>query len=429
MAESDFTPLYPDVLGLVTGGTRVSLDALQFALGIFPKQVFVNQPFEALLILQNRLDAELPLKIAVRLPSADRSGGVVVVDTPQAQIALKLPPGEVGVLHLPLVVRPPTQPGNGFPVRVTIRARMPEVGRLIRTPTGGVAPSVLSISPFKLQALREVTFSGSTWNAQHEVITAAFDVAPMRIGTVPEMPQTRYEPLWTYKQMEKERELVLARVEDARTLAQSSLYSGCYPALKREVKERFAARGMPLHPGEVMGIAKMMAYAVDESPILEQIDVERTRWFMALCQVLAADPELYESVDRNEIIATHVFDEVLYESIILGFRVLQTKVRENLGNQQERIEYTNRVLNWWGGNGDADLSYVYLPLAMAGLSVHRLVRHATRENPWEIIDNLEEAMNGRIRLADSANVVIFEMLAELLDQAKRGLTAQRIQRE
>jgi hypothetical protein len=145
--------------------------------------------------------------------------------------------------------------------------------------------------------------------------------------------------------------------------------------------------------------------------------------------VLAAEPELYEATDRNEIIATRIFDEVLYEAIVLGFRVLQTKVRENLGNQQERLEYTNRVLNWWGGTGEPDLSYVYLPLAMAGLSVHRLVRHGTRENPWEIVDNLEEAMNGRIRLADSANVVIFEMLAELLDQAKRALIAQRIQRE
>lgn len=429
MADLDFTPLYPDVLGLVTGGTRVSLDALQFALGIFPKQVFVNQPFEALLILQNRMDVDLQVRIAVRLPTADRSGGVVVIDTPHAQIPLKLPAAEVGVLHLPLLVRPPTNPSNGFPVRVTVRARMPESGRVIRTPTGGVAPSVLSISPFKLQALREVSFGASTWNAQHEVITAAFDVAPMRIGSAPEMPDTRYEPLWTYKQFEKERELVLARVDDARTLANAALYSGCYPVMKREVAERFAARGIPLHPGEVMGIAKMMAYAVDESPMLEQIDVERTRWFMALCQVLAAEPELYEATDRNEIIATRIFDEVLYEAIVLGFRVLQTKVRENLGNQQERLEYTNRVLHWWGGTGEPDLSYVYLPLAMAGLSVHRLVRHGTRENPWEIVDNLEEAMNGRIRLADSANVVIFEMLAELLDQAKRALIAQRIQRE
>lgn len=428
MVDLEFTPFYPDVLGAVTGGSRIAHDALQFALGVFPTQVFISQPFEALLMLQNCLDAELPIKVGVRLPTTDRKGAVAVIDTPQQQVNLKLSAGEVGILRIPIIARPPTQAGAGFPVRISIRYKAPEGAKVVRTPTGGVAPSVLSISPFKLQALREVSFTNSQWNPQTETISAAFDIAAMRMPNVVEMPNTRYEALWTQKQMRKEMELVQARVEDARLLAQSSLYSGCYGVFKREVAERFEVHGMILHPAEAMAIAKMMAYAVDEAPVLDQIDVERTRWFVALCQVLAGEPNLLDTLDRNEIIGTRVFDEVLYEAIMLGFRILQSKVRENLGNMQERIEYANRVLHWWAGSGDADLSYIYLPLAMAGLSVNRLVRHAVRENPWEVVDGLEEAMNGRIRLADSANVVIFEMLSDLIEQGKRALIAARIQR-
>lgn len=430
MAEGhrQFRPFYPDVLGAVTGGTRIALDKLQFALGIFPQQVYINQPFEALLILQSMVDAEMQVKVGIRLPTTDKRGGVAVIETPTPQITLKLGPGEVGILRAPIVGRPPTQPGKDFPLRLAVRYRVPENSHPVRPPAGGAPPSVLTISPFKLQVLRDVDFSGQVWNESSESISTTFELAPNRLPQAAPVPKMRYEALWTRDYMADETRLAMARIEDARQLAQSSLYSGTYEAFKVRVEERFAARGMPLHPGEVMGIAKIMAYVIDEAPLLEQIEPEETRWFMALCQVLAHDPDLIENMDRNDIIAQYVFDEVLYDAIFMGFHVLQTKVNENLGSKQERIEYANRLLSWWNGRSEPDLSYIYLPLVLAGVGVHRLVRHASRENPWELIDNLEEAMHGRIRLADTERVVVFDMLESLLDQTARGLRAQRIDR-
>lgn len=426
--QREFKPFYPDVLGAVTGGKRITLEKLQFALGVFPRQVFVNQPFEALIVLQSMVNTEMQVKVAVRLPDSDKRGNPAVIDTPNAQISIKLSPGEVGILRVPIIARPPTNPGKDFPLRLAVRYRTEETSSFVRPPGGGAPPSVLSISPFKLQVLRDIEFSGHTWNESAEIVTAYFDIAPKRISGLPQMPRTRYEELWSHEQMSKEIVLAKARLEDARLLAQSSRYSGSYPALLDAVEERFAERGMPLHPGEIMAVAKMMAYTLDEAPSLEQIDVEQTRWFLALCQVLAHNPELIDTQDRNELIAHYVFNELLYEAILMGFRVIEHKISENLGSQQERIAYANRILNWWAGRGDADLSYIYLPLVLGGLTINRLVRHMSGENPWEIVDNLREAMAGRVRLADGDNIIIFDMLEEQLDEHARHLRAQRIER-
>ncbi len=427
-AQRDFRPFYPDVLGAITGGTRITMEKIQFALGIFPQQVYINQPFEAVLVLQSMIDVEMNIKIGIQLPSSDKRGNLVVLETPTPQINIKLSGGEVGILRAPIVGRPPTQPGKDFPLRVALRYRAPENVNFVRPPTGGAPPSVLTISPFKLQVLRDVAFEGHTWNNSSELITTYFELAPKRIPQPPALPKARYEALWTRDQMADEIRLAKERIEDARQLAQSSLYSGTYESFKAVVEDRFAARGMPLHPGEVMAIAKMMAYVIDEAPVLEQIEPENTRWFMSLCQVLAHDPDLMEDMDRNDIIAQYVFDDVMYEAVFMGFRILETKVNENLGSKRERIEYANRILGWWAGRGEPDLSYIYLPLVLGGLAVHRLVRHASRENPWEMLDALEEAMRGRMRLADTDSVVVFNMLEDLLEQAARGLRAQRIDR-
>ena len=56
---------------------------------------------------------------------------------------------------------------------------------------------------------------------------------------------------------------------------------------------------MPLHPGEVIAVAKMITYTFDEGLELEPgFHVEESQWFNALCQVLAYDENL-EDLDKG----------------------------------------------------------------------------------------------------------------------------------
>ncbi|MBI1277651.1 MAG: hypothetical protein GC179_05950 [Anaerolineaceae bacterium] len=420
-------PLYPDVLGSITGGARISMDKLQCALGIFPTQTYMNQPVEVILILQNMVDQPMQIKVGLQLPSQDKKGHPVVIDTAQKTLAVSMRPGEVGVLRIPIIPLPPTQAGTGFPVRVAVRYRTPNEGHPVRPPAGGAPPSVLSISSFKLQALREVAFSAHTWNESAEIITTYFDIAPKRTPPIGQDLQPKYESLWTMQEMVEERELVQAKLEDAQRVATSLTRNTVYVPMMMAVEEHFAERGMPLHPGEMRAIAKMMTYTLDEGLELEPgFSMEDSRWFLTLCQVLAHNPDL-ENIDRGELVTKYLFEAALYDSILLGFSTIDPKVKEDLGDAAERVNYANRVLAWFAGEGDPDPSYIYLPLAMGGVVVNMLVA-SKDENPWLVVDQLTEANRGRARLASGEVATIFKVMDSLLNQAEDALRRARVNR-
>jgi hypothetical protein len=420
-------PLYPDVLGAITNGIRISMDKLQVAQGIFPKSTYLNQPVELILILQSMVDQSMQVKIGLQFAAEDRNGHPVVIDADRKTITLGLRPGEVGVLRIPIVPLPPTQAGSNFPVRVAVRYRTPAEGRAVRPPSGGAPPTVLSISSFKLQALRDVQFAAHTWNQSAEIITSYFDIFPKRTSPASHDLKPRYESLWTMEEMAEERALVRSRVEDANRLASGLTRVHIYRALLESVDERFANRGMPLHPGEAKAIAKMLTYTLDEGLDLEAgFSMEESRWFQTLCQVLAHDPELVNAAPA-EIVVRYLFDAALYDSVLLGFSVIDPKVKEDLGDQSERINFANRLLTWFGGQGEPDLSYVYLPLAMGGVVINNIVT-LRNDNPWIMIDELQEATRGRVRLATGEIVTIFKMMDRLLDAAEDELRRSRVNR-
>lgn len=425
-----FGGVYPDVLGGITGGGRIVSEDLQYAVGISPMQAFINQPLEVVVPLQSMVDQPLQVKVSVRMPTRDKKGNSVFMEAGQTAMTVNLRPGEVGVLRIPIIAHPPTPAGRGYRVQVAVRHRGSDNSIKVRPPDGGPPPSVLTISPFRLQVLQDINFITKRPPKNADVITATFDLAPKRLPRPDtDSMKPKYDTLWASEQMKEEEKLARARIGDARQIALGLGHPASYWELLDQVKERFAQRSMPLHPGEIAAIAKIMAYTVDEAPELEkQMSVESTHWFRTLCQVLAHDESIHD-LPRSELLAKYVFDAILLDSIEMGFHVLQPKVKEKLGNAEERLNYANRLLTWFAGYGVPDLSYVYLPLALAGLVVHRLVTLNVRENPWILIDDLTEAMKGRKRLAGSEEAtIIFKMLSDLLEEQRRIVTSQRIER-
>jgi hypothetical protein len=427
MNPISFDPIYPDVLGAITGGTRISIDQLQCALGIFPLQTYINQPVEIVLILQNMVDQPMQIKVGVQLPTEDKKGRPVVMDIPKKTLSLGLRPGEVGVLRTPIVPRPPTQPGSRFPVRVAVRFRTPKPGRRVRPFSGGPPPNILSISSFKLQVLRDVQFSAETWHHSTDILTTYFDIAPRIMPDIPRDLKARYESLWTHEELPDVRELAQARIEDARRVANSLTRTAVYGPLRDAIDERFALRGQPLHPGEATAIAKMMTYTLDEGLELEPgFSVEESQWFKTLCQMLAYD-ETIEDLSKGQLVVQYLFEAALFDAIMLGFGVIQPRVKEDLGDQNERAQYANRVLSWLAGQGEPDLSYVYLPLVMGAFLINELA-NVKPENPWTMIDLMREALRGRRRLFTGEKVALFNMTADLLAMGEEMLRRARIAR-
>ncbi len=420
-----FQPMYPDVLGAITGGARISMNDLQFALGLFPQRTYLNQPIEVIVILQNMVDQNMQVRVSVNLPPEDKRGYPLVVDIPRKMVTLGLRPGEVGALRLPIVPLPPTAPGTQFPVRVAVRYRTARPGRPVRPPSGGAPPTMLSISPFKLQVLREVAYAAQAWNQSNEIVTAFFDIAPKIMPDLRGNLKPLYESLWTHEAMHSEIQSVEAHIEDAQRVATGLTRTAVYPALLEAVDERFASRSLPLHPGEAMAIAKMMTYTLDGGLTQEPgFSEEESRWFQTLCQVLAHD-ETVEDWDRGTLAVRYLFDAVLYDAVLLGFWLIQPRLKDDLGSQAERIDYANRLLLWYAGQLPADWSYAYLPLVMGGVVINQLATLKT-DNPWLMLYALREAQKGRARLFTGERVVIFEHMSHLLDHAEDTLRRSRV---
>jgi hypothetical protein len=427
MSKFKLEPIYPDVLGAITGGTRFNIDSLQCAVGIFPNQTYINQPVEVVLILQNMVDQNMQIKVGIQLPTEDKKGRPVVLDTPRKTLSLGLRPGEVGVLRMPVVPRPPTPAVKQLPVRVAVRYRTSQPGRRVRPVTGGPPPSILSISSFKLQVLRDVQFAAQTWHDSTDILTTFFDVAPKI------MPETRsdlkpqYESLWTHEEMVSEQQISESKIDDAYRVASRLTRTSVYYSLLDAVEARFADRGLPLHPGEAIAVAKMMTYTLDEGLDLEPgFSLEESQWFKTVCHLLAYDENL-EDMDKGEFVAHYLFESVLHDAILLAFGVIEPRVREDLGDEEEKIGYANRVLSWIAGQGQPDLSFAYLPLILGAILINELATLKT-ENPWTMMDLLREAARGRQRLFTGERVTIFNMTADLIKFGEESLRRSRVPR-
>lgn len=421
----DFDLIYPDVLGAITDYRRFSVGDIQYGVGVFPAQAFLNQPIEIVVVLQNMSNGDSPTRISLALPTKDRKGNPAHFVSPTLKETVRLRSAEVAVVHIPLMAKAPTQAGRGYRVRVRIENNANAAAKRVRPPDGGPPPSVLAVSPFRINALKDVHFVDEVVN---NVATISVDIASKALPADQQMAlRSSYETLWALNLLKAERQAASEKVELARQVAAGLNQGTPYNAYFEAVQERFGQVGQPLHPGEARAIARMMTYTTEEATTLEHnYDWQNTRWFKQLCQLLAHDEGL-QDLPRNDLFANDLFDAIIYDTAHLAFNVVQGVIKDNLGNLRERATYIDKLLRWLNGSGEPDLNFVYMPLAMGGLVVNPLVRVTPYENPWLVVDQISEAVAGRKTLQGDA-VIVFELMAQILKYAQDDLTTRRIGR-
>lgn len=420
-----FAPLYPDVIRAITSGSRLNLDALHVAAGIFPRSAYLNQPVEIVLILQNMTDQPIDVKIAIQTPARDVNGDPVSIHAPKRGVSLALAAGEVGIQRLPIVAQPPTRATTDLPVRVAIRYREGRNGRQVRPPIGGALPAVLNLSPYKLQALREVDFSDHRWEESQENITLYFNIESRVLGQPPANLRPLYEALWTAAQLPADRARLQETLPKARVVASELTRGELYPVMLKLVGEIFPARGLALLQGEVKAIAKMLSYTLDEVVAVdEHFKIDDARWFQTLTHALAYD-EAIARLDPTVIAGRYLFEAALYDAVLLAFSIIRPRVRVNLGDRTERLVYADKVIDWLAGMEEGEISFIYLPLVLGGVAVNQLVV-ARGEDPWEMIGDLHDAYRQRVRVASGEVLVILDMLDTLLNRAEDDLRRARI---
>ncbi len=415
---------YPDVLGAITGGRRLEMETLQAAVGVHPGVTMHGQPFEVLVLLQSKVDRPQEVALAAQLPLRDSSGRRLSFFLPRRQLKVTLQPGEVGVVHLPVIAQPPTPPAPDYPLIVNLRVKAAPDAAPIRDAGSGRPPSALNISPFRLEVFKQVAFCADGHAGE---LHCRFSLMSGAVPPGTFNPAPKYETLWTLRDFEQERE----HLEQGRVIAERLAFDFTSHTVFYEVEERtraaFAEAGMPLHPAEAVFVAKAITYVFDDAGQYEQIyDLDRSRWFSWLRSLVMQDRAVARRAP-GDLAGGDLYFAALYDAVWVGLPMVEIALNEVYGTPEEHRQYAEEVVRAIQGEA-LELGHAYLPLVMAGVLLNMRVT-VRGENLWNNLDYLQEAMRGRARLYAGRNNPIMVGLAALVESARDLLHRSRVPRE
>ena len=413
-------PALPDIFAALTDERATLAGIVQAALGVFPAVTTLSRPVEGLLLLQNLIDQPLTVQITAHLPGQDTYGNHLSLFTPRPRLSVLLPPAEVGLLHVPVTPQPPGTASNGYYIGVQVDVTPPAKYEMLRPLYGGEKPSLLAISPFRAEVLREVGFSARTDARGHLVVP--FGVLPTAVTGFGDELMPRYEPLWTVRDLKQELARTKEIAGEALAYARDLTAAQLFPVLLSHTRQAFGNAGMPLHLGEAIAMARALAHAMTGPEEEQSATLAHRRWFQRLCWLLAHQPDATKTLDQ---LVQATYPNILYDATLSSFRLVAARIHVNFGSQAEQHDYFEQMMAGLAGHLSLGLEHVYVPLVMAGTALMAEIR-APQENPWTSLEMLEEARDGRIRLADASFHEVFDLLNQLIRQAEESLYQLRL---
>jgi len=427
----------PDILGMFST-TRLTVDGIQCALGVFPHGAAVGQPFEALMLLQNLLDQPVPLSVTIQLPRRDAAGNRIGLFTPQDTVQVTVQGGEVGLLHIPITPQMPTPVGSGHVMNLALDVRRPRTARTIRDANGGRVAGLLPMSPHRFVILQnEVGFGANvrqvpvasnmntgllrtTQTRTLIALSSTFDILPGQFDSQTKDMTARYESLWTPENLQQDQEKYALIEARAHQFSSGLTRSRVYQPLLAETEQRFKQVGVNLLPGELLAISKLLTYVMDDGLELEDgFRMADGRWFQRMTTYLTA-PQVLENTPH---LINLLYPSVMYDAVRLGYHMLARTVREPLGTAADHVAQANQLVSALEYKLPIDMQAVYMPLVMAGTMLHARVK-TNDENLWSSLEQIRSAWQQR-----SASMPTLNALTEsLLQSAEQTLVRTRVPR-
>lgn len=430
---------YPDVLGAITGGARVSMDVLQMAGAVRPRLPAAGQTLELVLLVQNAGDTPVELAAELTLPELDarKQPGRFICDPPRARILLQ--PAEVGAAVFPVRVHPDTALANDYRARFSFDLKTPGKPRRLRHPQGGGAfdPRDLpAASGPWFGALKGLSYEQAKLHGRS--LEVGFSVGPARVVTTPlESRKAQYISLWRASTAVQASTLlhlytpllrgqVLSQLKRANTL----------PPLAQATQAAFGKGGYPLEEAEAMLIAKLMSLILEYAspddthhgyiaagrwaitPLLGRaLDLDHPpevpHWLRALLRLIEQEPRA--ATHTPAALAGPAYFDLLYDAAQLGFDLVQNATGEDVGSPVERDAYATGLLDLLRAGGPLDFSRIYLPLIMGGILINDLLLQP-QERPSDLLHGLAAALERRELSIGPDEQTLFEMTLMLLDR-------------
>jgi hypothetical protein len=420
VSDSQDSINYPDLLGAVTGGSRLNLDVVQGALAVRPSQVPAGRFFEIILLLQNASDIDVDVVAEPVLPVQDKRGKKGLFLTKSTRLLIGLRPAEVGFAALPVSTSPNTAPGPGYPVgvNVTIKHVGKQRPQRVRATDGGGSFMVQGLSEETqghLEALRMLPFYADTGGKKNH-FQAFFEVLPPAVSSLKEL-KPDWISLWTMRDYMDEYVLAQKVWPQAQGVLQQLKRNTVFMPLLKATQARFQACGYALFPPEAIFITKLMTLILETGavqPIPEDPHPEWPHWFIKLCRLLFQEPALATQIEL--LITRLLYGDLCYDTSMYGFTMLSTVANEEFGTLEEISHYSDDIVNALAEGKPLDFSRTYLPMVLGGLIANARVT-MPNEQIRETVFILSKAMDNRRHEKTEENKFIFELAEQLIERA------------
>lgn len=432
------TANFPDVLGAITGGVRANQGVVQIASALRPRVIMAGRPLEMLLLLQNAANVEVQVVAELRLPPTDAKKQKGRIIAKSDALAVRLAPGAVGLITLPLATLPDIAISAGYPIGMEVKAT-PVGGKpqRIRTPDGG--------EPFDLETLpsdKHELVSGLkklTWTAAGSsgVIESTLTVMSGKVGTLPDL-QASFTLLWTPVDTQADNYLLM--------LLGAAIYQQVLPAIKRSevlpvmreyTAKRFANVGYALLPDEIDGIARYLTYLLESAAPSEKqiLDEDRARhnlrayfnadgtvrqdlpkvqlpqWLRDLGRVAFQDARVMQFPVKA--IAHFAYDGLLRDALFEAFHGAEKALAMTFGSPEEHAAYVDVVLEQLREQ-TMTFEKLYLPLMMGAILYGHTIT-LRNERPAGLLMTLRDAAEQREAELDEDSKGVLHLVLRLCD--------------
>mgnify|MGYP005832750875 FL=1 len=392
-------------------------DAVQAALGVNPQHTPAGQNFEALLLLQSTFDCDVDVHVRLLIPATDVKGERGRFFTKSDRILVGLQPAEVGVVKLPLACSPLTAQAIDYKLGAELGVeRKARRAQRVRDREGGAAfaPDDLTSEALlkRLAELSQVRFSAA--QDRRKRLIASFDVIAPTGPSLGLNLSPSWESLWTMSDYVDERVVIEKAGPLANQLLPSLKRNRVFSPLMKAVQTRFEQAGYPLHPGEVLYITKLLTLVL-ESGVSVNPDVPPPRWYVRLCRALFADERAAGNIDR--LVAEVLWRDLIVDATVLGFNMVSTVTRQQLGTEDEIEVYAEDLANRLSTpRRSIDFMRAYLPLVMGGIVANtRIV--LDREQVLDSVHLVDQARKRRQPEMTESNRDVFDMTDMLINRA------------
>jgi hypothetical protein len=436
-------PNYPDILGYVTGGQRLTINNIvEIAAAVHPPTVRVGRPFEVIAVMQNVTDVNLQVTAVLQLPQKDANKATDRFITKDDRLSITLHPAETGYLILPVSTEMDTAPGN-YTVGIELEVKPMDKPQRIRqkTETAVNLNYYFSLSEDSIQQL--ATLKGLTFSSSKRGMFGKAVEAPFRLGRPKTAKPLRSNPEWiSLWSLGGDTDVRPLMERHYRTLIEKVLPKlqtiHLYKPLFNSTRDRIHIAGYPIREVEIHYITKLLISVLQMSRqphgsetypgenlfriagLIKNGCPEDGRplplpnWCRRLLYTIGFDNRVIEN--PVEALAKPLYEELIRDAVWHGFKLLHQDSNVNLGGDDDIRAYGNQIArSLWESEMSLDFLDVHLPMVLGGLLVDDRVKMASEDrlNNFHFLMNMYENLQPKY---EDDMAIFFELGLDLIDR-------------